>query len=111
MVHGDPINRRPQPPAKPHAAISEPTLHVAGGRYSESWLRANTGNLHGILAEIATEFLSAVDRARTVATQTGDTPELVQVMKPATHRQAPDIPVRYEAPIPWRMVQRLPTTP
>jgi hypothetical protein len=109
-LSGGAINRRPQPVPHPLAAVQEPTLCVAGGRYAESWLRDNTGNIYGILAEFVTEFLNAVDRARSEAGQTGTEPQLVQVVKPPTHRHTPDIPVRYEAPSPWRVVQQLPAT-
>ena len=87
--------------------MTEPTLYVAGARYAESWLRENTGNLYGILSEIVMEFLSAVDRARTDAMHRGAEPELVQILKPPTHRHGPDIPVRYEAPSPWRVTQSM----
>lgn len=94
------------PPPLP--AVLEPTLCVAGGRYAESWLRQNTGNLYGILSEMVTEFLMAVDRARSEAGHSGAEPQLVQIIKPPTHRHAPEIPVSYEAPPPWRVVQQAP---
>jgi hypothetical protein len=79
---------------------------VAGGRYAESWLRLNTGNVYGILSEFALEFLTAVDRARREAGESGAEPLLVHVLRPPSQRHAPDIPVRYEAPAPWRVVEQ-----
>jgi hypothetical protein len=86
--------------------VLEPTLCVAGGRYAESWLRDNTTHLYGILAEIVLEFLAAVDRARSDALHRGTEPELIQILKPLSNRHGPDIPVRYEAPLPWRVTQQ-----
>lgn len=102
-IAGDGINKQKDTPAPP--PVEEPTLCVAGGRYAESWLRANPGQLYGILAEIAVEFLAAVDVARTGAAESGDPPELpLAVSASYTHRHAPVIPVHYEAPPPWRIV-------
>lgn len=96
------INKAKDTPITP--AVTEPTLCVAGGRYTESWLRDNPGQLFGILSEIAVEFLAAVDAARADAAESGAPPELPRAVSASyTHRHAPVIPVHYEAPPPWRI--------
>jgi len=68
-------------------------------------LRENGHRLGGALAEFASKFIAAVELARAIAAQHGTPPELRQLVTPTPSRHAPDIPVRYEAPPPWQVVQ------
>lgn len=104
-LSGDVIKTPQESNQPPAPAVKEPTLFVAGGIYSESWLRENGHRLGGALAEFASKFMAAVELARATAAQHGTEPELRQMVTPAPSRHAPDIPVRYEAPPPWRVVQ------